>query len=90
MKKIKEFWKKMKYWQIGGIVALFLTFFIPWVGKNLFIGNNGLVEFVLYPSFLLCQITSFVFEPIFCAAYISPFVNVIIGMTLGKIIDIKK
>jgi len=89
MKRIKEWWKKLKYWQICGIVALFLTFFVPWIVKVL-TGSDFFADVVIYPSFVLCQIISSVFEPVFCAVYISPFINIIIGMIIGKIIDMKR
>ena len=43
MKKIKNFWKKMKYWQKGIILFLFLYFIINIISK--FILNNFLCTF---------------------------------------------
>lgn len=84
MNKIIKWWGKLKYWHIGGILALILTFLIPWVGK-IITGKDFLVDIILYPSYLICIPTRI--DPPFCALYIVIFVNIIIGVILGAIVE---
>ena len=75
---------------IGGILAFILTFLIPWLGK-LFIGTDLLVDSVIYPSFLICQKFLLYAEArAFCALYISPLFNSVIGVVIGIVIGIVK
>jgi len=58
MRKIKEFWKKLKYWQKGGVIGLVTGFAISFI-TILMLLNIGLI-----PNFLL-----YVLQPVLGVSY---------------------
>ena len=97
MRKIKEFWNKLKYWQKGGIIGL-LVGLIPYLAFYLF--NVDMFPFlaiplaipVILPMIVISLLVGSQSDPLAIegiAAYaliISPIFYLILGFIIGLII----
>ena len=88
MKKVKRFWKKLKYWQKGGIIGL-LVGLIPYLAFDIF---PFLAVLAILPMIVISLLVGPQSDPLAIegiAAYaliISPIFYLILGFIIGLII----
>jgi len=100
MKKINEYWSKLKYWQMGGLIGLILGFFIPVLSLALSLLSEffiGIFIISSIPIWLILPEIELLFNIpyrghtpsliiiLLFEAILYPIVGVIIGYIIGKI-----